>query len=371
MKIHSYPWKALSIRSIAFALLGGLAWHAQAQQNSVEERVEGILNKMTLDEKLAYISGVGFDFATFGTYPGVFNIKGDERLSTALGYTVNLGLPEIYGADGSIGLTGQGTPPGTRYPSALLLASTWNAEHAYKEGLALGQEARARGIHRILGPGVNFYRTSFNGRSSEYMTGEDPFLGAVLATALVEGIQSRGVMATTKHLVANDEEVNRTFINVIVDERTLREIYLPPFEAAIKIADTGAVMASYNKLNGDWACENHFLVTEVLKKDWGFRGFVESDFGALHDGLKAAKAGTDIEMPGGLTVVDNTPFTLQFEGQMTRDKLLPFVNLFDLDEGPAPPSRDLCIWIPGSPTARSFDPGQRSTKQEGSHRSRA
>jgi beta-glucosidase len=327
MKTHSFP-----LRNIALAMLVGLAAHAHAQQNSVEERVEGILNKMTLDEKLAYISGVGFDFATFGTYPGVFNIKGDERLSTELGYTVNLGLPEIYGSDGSIGLTGQGTPPGTRYPSALLLASTWNAERAYKEGLALGREARARGIHRILGPGVNFYRTSFNGRSSEYMTGEDPFLGAVLATAQVKGIQSQGVMATTKHLVANDEEVNRAFINVIADERTLREIYLPPFEAAVKIADTAAIMTAFNKINGDFAAESHFLITEVLKQDWGFRGFVESDFGATHDGLEAAKAGLDIEMPGGLTIVDNTPFTLQFEGQMTRDKLRPFVDEFDLDD---------------------------------------
>ena len=149
------------------------------------------------------------------------------------------------------------------------------------------------------GPGVNFYRTSFNGRGFEYMTGEDPFLGAVLMAAEVNGIQSQGVMATTKHYVANDEEVNRQAINVIVDERTLREIYLPPFEAAVKLADTAAIMGAFNKVNGDFACESLFLDTQVLKKDWGFRGFIESDFLAIHDGLKAAKAGMDIDMPGG------------------------------------------------------------------------
>jgi beta-glucosidase len=312
-------------RNIVFAVFFGLLAQAQAQQDSVEDRVEGILNRMTLDEKLAYITGVGFDFATFGTYPGVFNIKGDERLSAELGHPVNLGLPEIYGSDGSIGITGQGTPPGTRYPAGMLLASTWNAESAYKEGVAQGREARARGLHRILGPAVNFYLTPFNGRSFEYMTGEDPFLGAVLMAAEIRGIQSQGVMATAKHFVCNDEEVNRYFINVLADERTLREIYLPPFEAAVKLVDVAAILASYNKINGDWACESHFLLTEVLKQDWGFRGFVESDFGALHDGLKAAKAGTDIEMPGNLTFVNANPLTIEFGGQMTPEKLSPAI----------------------------------------------
>jgi beta-glucosidase len=175
----------------------------------------------------------------------------------------------------------------------------------------------------------------FNGRSFEYMTGEDPFLGAVLVTAEVKGIQSQGVMATTKHFVANDEEINRFFINVLADERTVREIYLPPFEAAVKIGETAAIMGSYNKLNGDWACESHFLITEVLKQDWGFQGFIESDFAATHDGLKAAQAGLDIEMPGGVSVTPGNPPPIVFVGQMTPEKLLPAI-----ESGELPLSKD-------------------------------
>ena len=286
---------------MACAVLVSLAVRAQAQP--VEQRVEQILSQMTLEEKLSYISGTGFPNPI-----GAFNIKPIDRL----------GLPIIYGIDGSVGIVGQGVTPGTRYPAGQLLASTWNADLAFKEGEAQGREGRARGVHRILGPAVNFYRTPFNGRSFEYMTGEDPFLGAVLIAAEVNGIQSQGVMATTKHYVANDEEVNRFQVNVIADERTLREIYLPPFESAVKLADTAAIMGAFNKLNGDFCCESLFLDTQVLKQDWGFQGFIESDFGAIHDGLKAAKAGMDIDMPGGSFA------------QMTSANLLPAIQSGEL-----------------------------------------
>ena len=303
MKIHSSPRKAFPVCAIACAVLVSLAVHVQAQQNSVEERVEEILSQMTLDEKLSYISGTGFPNPI-----GAFNIKPIERL----------GLPVIFGIDGSVGIVGQGVPPGTRYPAGQLLASTWSPDLAFEEGEAQGREGRARGVHRILGPAVNFYRTAFNGRSFEYMTGEDPFLGAVLIAAEVNGIQSQGVMATTKHYVANDEEVNREAIDVVVDERTLREIYLPPFEAAVKIAKTAAIMGAFNQVNGDFACESLFLDTQVLKQDWGFQGFIESDFLAIHDGLKAALAGMDIDMPGGALA------------RMTSANLLPAIQSGEL-----------------------------------------
>jgi beta-glucosidase len=315
MNIHFFQGKTLPVYAIACAVLVSLAAPARAQQNSVEERVEEILSQMTLDEKLSYISGTGFPNPI-----GAFNIKPIERL----------GLPVIYGIDGSVGIVGQGVPPGTRYPAGQLLASTWNADLAFGEGEAQGREGRARGVHRILGPGVNFYRTAYNGRSFEYMTGEDPFLGAVLVAAEVKGIQSQGVMATTKHYVANDAEVNRFFVNVVVDERTLREIYLPPFEAAVKLADTAAIMGAFNKVNGLFACESPFLITEVLKRDWSFRGFIESDFAAIHDGLQAALAGMDIEMPGGLTIVSGNPFAAGPPGQMTSENLLPAIQSGEL-----------------------------------------
>jgi beta-glucosidase len=179
-----------------------------------------------------------------------------------------------------------------------------------EEGIAQGREARARGIHEILGPGVDLYRTSFGGRSAEYMTGEDPFLGAVLVAAEINGMQSREVMATTKHYACNDQEINRgptndfdpttlPTMNVQVDERTLREIYLPPYESAVKLGHTAAIMGAFNKVNGEFCCQSPFLITNVLKRDWGWRGFIETDFAAEHDGVQAALAGLDIDMPGG------------------------------------------------------------------------
>jgi len=310
MKIHSFLRKTFSICRTAVVVLASLAVPLQAQQapSQVEDAVDNILDLMSDEEKLSYISGTGFPNPI-----GAFNIKPIERLR----------LPEIYGVDGSIGFTGQGLPPGTRYPAGQLLASTWNPDLAYELGVALGREVRSRGAHRILGPGVNFYRTPFYGRSFEYITGEDPFLGAVLVAAEVNGIQAQGVMATTKHYVANDAEVNRFFVDCVVDERTLREIYLPPFEAAVKLANTAAIMGAFNKVSGDWACESHFLITEVLKEDWGFRGFIESDFAAIHNGLKAALAGMDIEMPGGLTIISGNPFAASPPGQMTIENLTP------------------------------------------------
>ncbi|HEY5706224.1 MAG TPA: glycoside hydrolase family 3 C-terminal domain-containing protein [Terrimicrobiaceae bacterium] len=312
MKIHSSLRKAFSLGSIAFAVLVSLAVRGQAQQDpsQVEDKVNDILAQMSDEEKFSYISGTGFPNPI-----GAFNIKPIERL----------GLPLIYGIDGSLGFTGQGLPPGTRFPAGQLIASTWSADLAHELGVAVGQEVRSRGAHRILGPGVNFYRIPFYGRSFEYITGEDPFLGAVLVAAEVNGIQAKGVMATTKHYVVNDAEVNRFFVDSVVDERTLREIYLPPFEAAVKLANTAAIMGALNKVNGDFACESDFLVTEVLKENWGFRGFIESDFAAIHDGLKAALVGMDIEMPGGVTIVDGNPFSTIPVGQMTRENLGPAI----------------------------------------------
>src|SRR6516225_9347320 len=212
MKAPFFSIKGFCIHSIAWTAALSFVVSAQAQQDTqqVEARVNSILSQMTLAEKLDYISGTIVDFASL---KGVFNIKPIPRL----------GLPEIFGNDGAIGILGQGFPPGTRYPAGPLLASTWNADRAVEEGIAQGREARARGIYEVLGPGVDFYRTSFGGRSPEYMTGEDPFLGAVLVAAEINGMQSQQLLATTKHYACNDQEINRFGISVQVDERTLRE----------------------------------------------------------------------------------------------------------------------------------------------------
>jgi beta-glucosidase len=302
MKIDRSPFCSLcSIAAIAIAAFTGKT-HAQEDSPQVETRVANILSQMTLDEKLSYISGEPFSFG--GGQKGVFNIKPIQRL----------GLPEIFGVDGTIGLVGQGFPPGTRFPAGPLLASTWSVDRALEEGITQGREARARGIHEVLGPGVDFYRTSFGGRSPEYMTGEDPFLGASLVAAEVKGMQSQQLMATTKHYPCNDQEINRASINVVVDERTLREIYLPPYEGAVKLGHTAALMSAFNQVNGAFASANLFTETTVLKDDWGFRGFIETDFGGDHNGLQAALAGNDLDMPGGSFA------------QMTSANLLPAVQ---------------------------------------------
>ena len=296
--------------SLSFAL----AAYAQQDTQQVEGRVNKILSQMTLDEKLSYISGTIVNFASL---KGVFNIKPIPRL----------GLPEIFGNDGTIGILGQGFPPGTRYPAGPLLASTWNADRAIEEGIAQGREARARGINEILGPGVDFYRTPFGGRSAEYMTGEDPVLGAVLVSAEDNGMQSQQVMATTKHFVCNDEEINRMAISVMVDERTLREIYFPPFEEAVKLGNTAAFMGSYNKVNGVYACQNMFLITNVLKQDWGFSGFIESDNDADHDGVQAALAGLDLDMAGNFALMTSANLLPHITGGQT--PLIPLSNIDD------------------------------------------
>jgi len=185
----------------------------------------------------------------------------------------------------------------------------------------------------MLAPGMNFYRTAFGGRSFEYLTGEDPFLGAALVPLVVRGIQSQGVMATTKHFALKAEEVNRTFIVVVADEGTVREIYLPPVEAAVKLANTAVIMSAFNAINGDdenggFVSESKFLITEVLRQDWGFPGFVESDFLGIHDGVKAVKAGTDIDMPGFAADIPGLP--------PITDRRRMVVNATDLTKPPVP-----------------------------------
>src|SRR5437870_6841090 len=165
-------------------------------------------------------------------------------------------------------------------------------------GAVIGQDARARGVHFMLGPGVNIYRAPMCGRNFEYF-GEDPFLASRTAVAYINGLQSQGVSATIKHFMGNNQEFLRHDANSVIDERTMREIYLPTFEAAVKEAHVGAIMDSYNLTNGQHMTQNGYLNNEVVKKDWGFNGIVMSDWVATYDGVAAANGGVDLEMPSG------------------------------------------------------------------------
>ncbi|MFA5057297.1 MAG: glycoside hydrolase family 3 C-terminal domain-containing protein [Opitutaceae bacterium] len=258
-------------------LLGILTMSAPAQNPpaSVDQRVDAIMSRMTLEQKIDLLGGVD-----------EFFIRGYEEL----------GWPRLKMADGPMGVRNFG--PSTAYPAGIGLAATWDPELARSIGASMGRDARAKGVHFLLGPGVNIYRAPMNGRNFEYY-GEDPWLGARTAVGFIEGVQGQGVVATIKHYLGNNSEFDRHNINTEIDERTAREIYLPIFEAAVKEARVGAIMDSYNLANGQHLTQNGTFNTAIAKQEWGFRGIIMSDWEATYDGVAAANGGLDLEMPRG------------------------------------------------------------------------
>lgn len=262
--------------AVMLMLCGSQVLIAQTSRPSpaeIEERVDAILGKMTLEEKIDYIGGLN-----------EFYIRAVPRL----------GVPTLKMADGPIGVRNYG--PSTTLAGGIGLAATWDTALERDAGKVIGEDGRARGVHFLLGPGVNLYRAPMNGRNFEYF-GEDPFLAGHTAVAYIEGVQSQGVCATMKHFMGNNAEYDRQNVNSIIDERTLREIYLPVYEAAVKEAHVCAIMDSYNLTNGEHMTQNDYLNNQVVKKDWGFSGIIMSDWGATHDGVAAVNAGLDLEMP--------------------------------------------------------------------------
>lgn len=249
---------------------------AQLSPAEIAKRVETLLSKMTLDEKLTLIGGIDD-----------FYIRPLPRL----------GLRALRMSDGPLGVHDYG--PTTAYPAPIALAASWDTDLARRVGQSMGKDARARGVHFILAPGMNIYRAPMNGRNFEYL-GEDPYLASRMAVQLIEGIQDEGVIATAKHFAANNQEYGRMDHSSDLDERTLREIYLPAFEASIKEAKVGAIMDAYNLVNGVYMTQNGFLNNTIVKKEWQFDGIIMSDWGATHDGIAAANGGLDLEMPSAL-----------------------------------------------------------------------
>jgi len=239
----------------------------------IEQRASAILDQMTLEEKIDYIGG-----------HNAFSIKPMPRL----------GLPEVVMADGPIGVRNKGEA--ISYPSSICTAAAWNKELAEQVGVMMGRDSRARGVHVLLGPGVNICKFPLCGRTFEYM-GEDPYLTTQLALAIIKGIESQGVMACIKHLAANNQEWDRDNVSSDVDERTLHEMYLPTFEAACK-AGVGSVMTSYNLLNGEYTSQSQELL-DIVRNQWGYKGMIISDWTSTHDASKVLKGLDDIEMPFG------------------------------------------------------------------------
>ncbi len=262
---------------VTLLVLGGPAF-AQADskpQTADDGRVESILSQMTLEEKVDLLGGADD-----------FYIRGIPRL----------GVPRLRMADGPMGVRNFG--PATSMAAGIGLTATWNPALAERVGREIGRDARAKGVHFLLGPGVNIYRAPMNGRNFEYF-GEDPFLASRIAVGYIRGVQSQGVSATVKHFMGNNSEFDRHNVDSVVDERTLREIYLPVFEAAVKEAHVGAIMDSYNLTNGAHLTQNRYLNIDVVKKEWGFSGIIMSDWSSTYDGVAAANGGLDLEMPSG------------------------------------------------------------------------
>jgi beta-glucosidase len=284
----------LTLSAVALLVLSvAAAWAetprpAATPSGELESRVASILGKMTLEEKIDLLGGVDF-----------FYLRGVPRL----------GVPRLRMADGPLGVRNDG--PATTFASGIGLAATWNPALAEQVGVEFGRDARAKGVHFILAPGVNIYRAPIAARNFEYF-GEDPLLAGRTAVGFIKGIQSQGVSATVKHFAANNAEYDRNHTDSIVDERTLREIYLPAFEAAVKEAQVGAIMDAYNLTNGVYMSQNGYLNSEVAKKEWGFSGVMMSDWISTYDAVGAANGGLDVEMPSG--------------EQLNREKLLPAIQ---------------------------------------------
>ena len=240
-----------------------------------DARVEDLLGRLTMDEKIRLLSGDKY-----------FNTYGVERLD----------LPSFRMTDGPQGV--RLSAPSTAYTAAICLAASWDQDLAQRVGASYGRDCRARGIHYLLAPAMNLYRAPMNGRNFEYY-GEDPVLAGYTAASFVRGVQSQGVAATIKHFVANNQEFNRHNLSSNMDERTLRELYLRTFQIAVREGQPKCVMDSYNPINGVHATQNPWLNIDVLRKEWGFRGLLMSDWEACYDTLAMATGGLDLEMPAG------------------------------------------------------------------------
>lgn len=273
-----------------------------AQKGDTLARINALISKMTLQEKVNMIHASS---------------------SFTSGGVPRLGIPEMVMSDGPHGVRAEHgrdweldkgvADSGTYLPTGVCLAATWNPQLGYAFGSVLGSEANYRGKDVILGPGINIIRSPLNGRNFEYQS-EDPFLVSKMVTGYVRGVQDQGISACVKHYAANNQETLRSSINVEMSERALREIYLPGFKAAVQQGGVNTMMASYNKLRGQWAAQNNYLLNEIAKKEWGFKGLIMSDWDAVHSTMQALWNGMDLEMGTDLRMLPKPDYGKFFMG---------------------------------------------------------
>lgn len=276
---------------------------AQPKMDTVS-MISNLVGQMTLEEKVNMIHASS---------------------SFTSGGVPRLGIPEIVMSDGPHGvrpehgrdwnLDNNSLDSGTYLPTGVCLAATWNPALGYEFGSVLGQEAKFRGKNIILGPGINIIRTALNGRNFEYQS-EDPYLISKMVVGYIKGVQDQGISACVKHYAGNNQELWRHTVDVQMSERALREIYLPGFKAAVQDGQVNALMGSYNKFRGQWASQNYYLLTQILRKEWGFKGVVMSDWDAITNTLQALWNGLDLEMGTDLRMRDNPDYSKFFFGDV-------------------------------------------------------
>jgi len=288
--------------ALALASLGGMH-QVQAQfKMDTTAKINALIKQMTLEEKVNMLHA-----------SSSFTSGGVPRLH----------IPELTTSDGPHGvrpehgrdwqLDNNILDSGTYMPTGVCLAATWNPKLGYAFGSVLGSEANYRGKDVILGPGINIIRSPLNGRNFEYQS-EDPYLVSRMVVGYIKGVQDQGISACVKHYAANNQETKRFTINVNMSERALREIYLPGFKAAIQEGGANTLMASYNKFRGQWAAQNNYLLNQILKKEWGFKGIAISDWDAVHSTMEALWNGMDLEMGTDLHMLPNPNYSKFFLG---------------------------------------------------------
>jgi len=291
--------------------------------------IEELIREMTVEEKVALVSGTDFFYTN---------------------QIPRLGIPSLCMSDGPHGLRkqiGEGdngisqSEPATAFPTAATVATSWNPENARRLGEAIGEECKYYGVHTILGPGINIKRNPLCGRNFEYYS-EDPLLAGVMGTAEVEGVQSTGVGVSLKHFALNNSENYRFLGNSVASENTIRNLYLKPFEYVVKHGKPATVMCAYNQINGTYCSENKWLLTDVLRDEWGFDGVVMSDWGAVRDRVEALKAGMDLEMPGDTAICRRRLLDALAEGSLSEEvldqscrRILKWINTYVPQAGSA------------------------------------
>jgi len=303
-------------RALLFGITASLLFScAPKKPKTTEEKIDSLISLMTLEEKVAMIH---------------------SESSFASGGVARLNIPHWVMSDGPHGVRkehgtdyvpDEGVADSVTYlPVGVALASTWNPALGYAYGKVLGSEANARGKDVILGPGINIIRTPVNGRNFEYLS-EDPYLISQMVVGYIKGVQDQGVSASVKHYAANNQETNRTTVNVEMSERALREIYLPGFKAAVQQGYVNTVMGSYNKFRGQYCTHHEYLVNTILKGEWGFKGVLMTDWGAAKNTMEAINNGTDVEMGTDLNLGPNPDYGKYFMG----DTVISLVNSGKVD----------------------------------------